>query len=147
MVQVVPDVVRGDDMDIRRYVWITNVPGGRQVDSHLVSGVVFRKNISHKRMSSVYNQPKILMMSCAIEYQVRSFIISKRMSSVYNQPKILMMSCAIEYQVRSFELSIYDRDLLTCLSTLSSNIQRIQRLLAKLYVSLSMFMIQLHRKL
>ena len=57
-------------MDIRQYVWITKVPGGLKTDSHLVSGVVFRKNISHKRMASVYNQPKILMMSCAIEYQV-----------------------------------------------------------------------------
>lgn len=68
--QVVPDVVRGDDMDIRQYVWITKVPGGLKTDSHLVSGVVFRKNVSHKRMASFYKEPKILMMSCAIEYQV-----------------------------------------------------------------------------
>lgn len=67
--KVVPDVRRDDDMDIRTYVWITNVPGGLKKDSHLISGVVFCKNVSHKRMTDYFLQPRILMMSCAIEYQ------------------------------------------------------------------------------
>jgi len=67
--QVVPDV-RRDDMDIRRYVWITKVAGGQKTDCHFVSGVVFRKNVAHKRMSGTFTSPAILMLSCAIEYQV-----------------------------------------------------------------------------
>ncbi|XP_065655744.1 1-phosphatidylinositol 3-phosphate 5-kinase isoform X3 [Hydra vulgaris] len=66
---VVPDVHRDDDMDIRRYVWFTKVPGGLKSDCHLINGVVFPKNVSHKRMNTVFTSPKILMMSCAIEYQ------------------------------------------------------------------------------
>ena len=64
-----PDV-RRDDMDIRRYVWITKVAGGLKTDCHFVSGVVFRKNVAHKRMSGTFTSPAILMLSCAIEYQV-----------------------------------------------------------------------------
>lgn len=68
--QVIPDVRRDDDMDIRHYVWCTKVPGGQKSDSHLVSGVVFPKNVAHKRMNCSFTQPRIMMMSCAIEYQV-----------------------------------------------------------------------------
>ncbi|XP_066922727.1 1-phosphatidylinositol 3-phosphate 5-kinase-like isoform X3 [Clytia hemisphaerica] len=66
--KVVPDV-RRDDMDIRRYVWITKVAGGQKKDCHFISGVVFRKNVAHKRMSGSFTSPSILMLSCAIEYQ------------------------------------------------------------------------------
>lgn len=67
---MIPDVRRDDDMDIRRYVWINKVPGGMKTECHFVSGVVFRKNVAHKRMNDTFMQPAILMMSCAIEYQV-----------------------------------------------------------------------------
>ena len=64
-----PDV-RRDDMDIRRYVWIIKVVGGEKVDCRFISGVVLRKNVAHKRMSDSFTSPSILMLSCAIEYQV-----------------------------------------------------------------------------
>ena len=68
--QVVPDVRREDDMDIRRYVWIKKVPGGQEPDCEVVSGVVFTKNVAHKKMTCHFTQPRILMLGCAIEYQV-----------------------------------------------------------------------------
>ena len=57
-------------MDIRRYVWITKVAGGEKADCSFISGVVLRKNVAHKRMSGSYTSPSILMLGCAIEYQV-----------------------------------------------------------------------------
>lgn len=72
--KVIPDVRRDDDMDIRRYVWFSKAAGGLKSDCHFVSGVVFRKNVAHKRMQDNFMTPSILMMSCAIEYQVRGDI-------------------------------------------------------------------------
>eukprot|EP00794_Sanderia_malayensis_P017724 gene17724-19496_t len=67
--KVVPDARRDDDMDIRRYVWFKKVPVGDVPECQVVSGVVFTKNVVHKKMNSNLTQPRILMLSCAIEYQ------------------------------------------------------------------------------
>eukprot|EP00795_Rhopilema_esculentum_P013781 gene13781-4710_t len=67
--QVVPDVRRDDDMDIRQYVWFKIVPVGDKPECQVVSGVAFPKNVVHKKMTCSFTQPKILMLSCAIEYQ------------------------------------------------------------------------------
>ena len=67
---MVPDVRRDDDMDIRRYVWFKKIPVGDKPDLQVISGVVFPKNVVHKKMNCSFTHPKILMLSCAIEYQV-----------------------------------------------------------------------------
>lgn len=43
---VEPDVQQGDDMDIRHYIKLKKVPGGKPADTSYVSGVVFSKNIA-----------------------------------------------------------------------------------------------------
>ena len=45
-----PDVRRGDDIDIRHYVKLKKVPGGKPGDTSYVSGVVFTKNLALKSM-------------------------------------------------------------------------------------------------
>ena len=71
-VQVTPDVHKDDDMDIREYVKFKKIPGGSKSDCEMISGVVFTKNIANKKMSSVLHHPRILVLSCAIDYQVIS---------------------------------------------------------------------------
>ena len=73
--QVVPDVRRDDDMDIRQYVWFKAVPVGDKPECQVISGVVFTKHVVHKKMTCNFTQPRILMLSCAIEYQVEYFRI------------------------------------------------------------------------
>ena len=68
--QVVPDVRRDDDMDIRQYVWFKSVPVGDKPECQVISGVVFTKHVVHKKMTCNFTQPRILMLTCAIEYQV-----------------------------------------------------------------------------
>ncbi|PNS21803.1 1-phosphatidylinositol 3-phosphate 5-kinase fab1 [Sphaceloma murrayae] len=63
-----PDVQHGDDMDIRNYIKLKKVPGGRPGDTAYVSGVVFSKNIALKGMKRSYVQPRILIVTFAIEY-------------------------------------------------------------------------------
>ncbi|THX15770.1 hypothetical protein D6D13_02122 [Aureobasidium pullulans] len=63
-----PDVQNGDDMDIRNYIKIKKVPGGKPGDTSYVSGVVFSKNIALKDMRRSFVRPRIAIISFAIEY-------------------------------------------------------------------------------
>ncbi|KAF2148717.1 hypothetical protein K461DRAFT_282187 [Myriangium duriaei CBS 260.36] len=63
-----PDVQHGDDMDIRNYIKLKKIPGGRPGDTAYVSGVVFSKNIALKGMRRSYSRPRIVIVTFAIEY-------------------------------------------------------------------------------
>ncbi|KAK5110297.1 hypothetical protein LTR62_006150 [Meristemomyces frigidus] len=65
---VKPDVSRGDDMDIRHYVKLKKIPGGRPGDTSYVSGVVFSKNIALKSMARLLKKPQIAIITFSIEY-------------------------------------------------------------------------------
>jgi 1-phosphatidylinositol-3-phosphate 5-kinase len=64
-----PDVRLGDDIDIRHYVKLKKIPGGRPGDTSYVSGVVFSKNLALKSMPRVISNPRIVIVSFPIEYQ------------------------------------------------------------------------------
>lgn len=65
---VEPDVQRGDDMDIRHYIKLKKIPGGRPSDTSYVSGIVFSKNVALKSMARSTRQPRIAIVTFAIEY-------------------------------------------------------------------------------
>ncbi|KAK1767019.1 hypothetical protein QBC33DRAFT_538934 [Phialemonium atrogriseum] len=68
--EVEPDVRNGDDMDIRHYVKLKKIPGGKPSDTSYVPGVVFTKNLALKSMPRrIFNSPRIVVVSFAIEYQ------------------------------------------------------------------------------
>lgn len=56
-------------MDIRNFVNFKKVPGGQQDDSTIVGGVVFTKNVVHREMASFIENPRVLLLQCAIVYQ------------------------------------------------------------------------------
>ncbi|KAL2755762.1 hypothetical protein ACRALDRAFT_1076753 [Sodiomyces alcalophilus JCM 7366] len=66
---VVPDIRAGDDMDIRHYVKLKKIPGGRPGDTSYVSGVIFTKNLALKSMPRRIVDPRIVLVSFPIEYQ------------------------------------------------------------------------------
>jgi 1-phosphatidylinositol-3-phosphate 5-kinase len=66
--EVDPDVQRGDDIDIRHYVKLKRIPGGRPGDTTYVSGLVFTKNLALKSMSRAVLQPRILIITFPLEY-------------------------------------------------------------------------------
>ena len=66
--EVVPDVQRGDDMDIRHYVKLKKIPGGRPGDTCYVSGLVFTKNLALKSMRRSIPYPNILIITFPLEY-------------------------------------------------------------------------------
>lgn len=65
---VTPDVQRNDDMDIRHYFKLKKIPGGKPGDTSYVSGVVFTKNVALKSMPRSIPQPRIAIVTFAIEY-------------------------------------------------------------------------------
>lgn len=66
---VTPDVAKGEDMDIRHYVKLKRIPGGRPSDTAYVSGVVFTKNLALKSMPRRITNPRIVLVTFPIEYQ------------------------------------------------------------------------------
>lgn len=65
-----PDVrVEGDDLDIRKYIHIKKIPVGQKQDTSLIHGLMFTKNIAHKKMKQQIGNPHILLLRGAIEYQ------------------------------------------------------------------------------
>jgi hypothetical protein len=64
-----PDVRSGDSLDIRPYVKLKVIPGGSLSDNAFINGVVFRKNVSHKKMANEKFNPRLLLLggvSCAV---------------------------------------------------------------------------------
>jgi len=68
-----PDVRSGDSMDIRPYIKLKIITGGKREECAYVDGVVFRKNVSHKKMlnnsDKIKHNPKILILGGGIEFQ------------------------------------------------------------------------------
>ncbi|MCJ1467163.1 1-phosphatidylinositol-3-phosphate 5-kinase [Pseudocyphellaria aurata] len=63
-----PDVLNGDDIDIRHYVKLKKISGGRPGDTSYVSGLVFTKNLALKSMPRSISHPNILILTFALEY-------------------------------------------------------------------------------
>ena len=65
---VSPNVKKGDLLDVRPYVKVKVIPGGSIKDCAYISGVMFRKTVSHKRMAREVLNPKILLLSGGIDF-------------------------------------------------------------------------------
>lgn len=63
------DVRGGDSMDLRDYVKIKHIPGGDPTHSEYITGIVFTKSLSRRSMNHKINNPKILILTFALEYQ------------------------------------------------------------------------------
>ncbi|KAF1913694.1 hypothetical protein BDU57DRAFT_520658 [Ampelomyces quisqualis] len=63
-----PDVDRGDDIDVRNYIKLKKIPGGKPRDTAYVSGVVFSKNVALRSMARNILNPRLVIITFAIEY-------------------------------------------------------------------------------
>ncbi|CAD7014619.1 unnamed protein product [Ceratitis capitata] len=64
-----PEYCTNDLMDIRNYVNIKKIPGGKRNECTIVGGVVFSKNVAHKDMATRVEHPNILLLQCPIVYE------------------------------------------------------------------------------
>ena len=63
------DVYNDDFMDIRHYIKVKKIPGGQKSACSYVSGVIFSKHVTHKKMHLSIRNPRILLLKCAMEFQ------------------------------------------------------------------------------
>ncbi|OCF33504.1 1-phosphatidylinositol-3-phosphate 5-kinase [Kwoniella heveanensis BCC8398] len=63
-----PNVKAGDDIDVRAYVKIKKVPGGKISDSEYVDGIVISKNVAHKAMPRRLVNPRIMVVTFPLDY-------------------------------------------------------------------------------
>ncbi|XP_065919768.1 1-phosphatidylinositol 3-phosphate 5-kinase-like isoform X3 [Dysidea avara] len=66
---VKPDINKGDSMNICDYVQIKKIPGGSKEHSSLIYGIVCSKNVTNKRMQTSFQNPRILLLTCSIEFE------------------------------------------------------------------------------
>ncbi|MCL7043543.1 hypothetical protein MKW94_010909 [Papaver nudicaule] len=64
-----PDTSEGGGMDPGGYVKIKCLACGRRRESVVVKGVVCKKNVSNRRMTSKIQKPRFLILGGALEYQ------------------------------------------------------------------------------
>ena len=65
----------GDLMDIRPYCKLKVIPGGSLKDCAYLSGILFRKHVSHKRMAKEIVNPRIMLLSGGIEFTARKIAL------------------------------------------------------------------------
>jgi 1-phosphatidylinositol-3-phosphate 5-kinase len=67
----------GDSMDVRTYVKIKKIPGGKITQSEYVDGTVITKNLEHKQMPRHMLNPRIMLLTFPIDYhRVESQLVS-----------------------------------------------------------------------
>lgn len=62
--------------DIRNCVKFKKLPGSYTCGAQIIPGVVFSKNIIHSEMTTAAENPKMLLLECAIIYQREKRYIS-----------------------------------------------------------------------
>ncbi|KAL7152320.1 hypothetical protein ABFS83_04G089200 [Erythranthe nasuta] len=64
-----PDMSKGGQMDPGGYVKVKCLASGHRSESMVVKGVVCKKNVAHRRMTSKIEKPRLLILGGALEYQ------------------------------------------------------------------------------
>ncbi|XP_039016949.1 1-phosphatidylinositol-3-phosphate 5-kinase FAB1A-like isoform X2 [Hibiscus syriacus] len=64
-----PDTSKGGGMDPGGYVKVKCIASGHRSESAVVKGVVCKKNVAHRRMTSKIDKPRFLVLGGALEYQ------------------------------------------------------------------------------
>ncbi|ORZ33219.1 phosphatidylinositol-4-phosphate 5-kinase-domain-containing protein [Catenaria anguillulae PL171] len=56
------------DMDVRHLIKFKKIPGGRPSDTQFLSGAVAKKTLAHRKMASVIQSPRIVILGFPLEY-------------------------------------------------------------------------------
>jgi len=62
------DLASGGPLDVHAHVHVKRIPGGRPRDSEFVNGVVFTKNVMHKKMARELANPKVMLLSFPLDF-------------------------------------------------------------------------------
>ncbi|GAB6019595.1 1-phosphatidylinositol-3-phosphate 5-kinase [Chamberlinius hualienensis] len=128
------------EMDIRPSVQIKKIAGGEMSDSTIVTGAVFTKNITHKKMRSCINSPTILLIKSPIIYQRQenkfvslepallqetSYLRNIVAKIIALRPDVVLVESTVSRIAQNFFL---DADITLLLNVKSSVMNRVARL-------------------
>ncbi|KAH7433884.1 hypothetical protein KP509_07G091000 [Ceratopteris richardii] len=85
---VKPDTSLDGGMDPGKYVKIKYVANGKPSESRVVRGVVCKNNVAHKRMTSKFKDPRILILGGSLEFHTKNHLTS--LGPVLKQEEELM---------------------------------------------------------
>ncbi|KAE8689489.1 1-phosphatidylinositol-3-phosphate 5-kinase FAB1A [Hibiscus syriacus] len=71
-----PYTTKGGEMDPGGYVKVKCIASGYRNESMVVKGVVCKKNVAHRRMTSKLEKPRLMILGGALEYQRVSNLLS-----------------------------------------------------------------------
>ncbi|MQL93056.1 hypothetical protein Taro_025686 [Colocasia esculenta] len=71
-----PDTSKGDGMDPGGYLKVKCIACGRRSESMVVRGIVCKKNVAHRRMTTRIEKPHLLILGGALEYQRKANSLS-----------------------------------------------------------------------
>ncbi|CAB0034443.1 unnamed protein product [Trichogramma brassicae] len=57
------------EIDIKRYIKVEKLPGGSIEESHVVSGIMINKDVTHPKMKRYIKNPRIVLLDCPLEYK------------------------------------------------------------------------------
>jgi len=57
------------EVDIKRYARVEKVPGGEIEESEVLDGVMINKDVTHPKMKRRIENPRIVLLDCALEYK------------------------------------------------------------------------------
>ncbi|XVF86982.1 hypothetical protein PTKIN_Ptkin18bG0084200 [Pterospermum kingtungense] len=89
-----PDRSKGGGMDPGGYVKVKCIASGHRGESMVVKGVVCKKNVAHRRMTSKMEKPQLLILGGALEYQRVSNVLSSFDSLLQQEMDYLKMAVA-----------------------------------------------------
>ncbi|KAJ7543726.1 hypothetical protein O6H91_09G050300 [Diphasiastrum complanatum] len=91
---VKPDTTTGGGMDPGGYVKVKCIASGTRSESMVLKGVVCKKQVAHKRMSSEFKNPRLLLLGGALEYQRKSNQLSSLDTLLQQERDYLNMTVA-----------------------------------------------------
>ncbi|XP_044496139.1 1-phosphatidylinositol-3-phosphate 5-kinase FAB1B-like isoform X2 [Mangifera indica] len=89
-----PDMSKNGGMDPGGYVKVKCIASGHRCESMVVKGVVCKKNVAHRQMTSKIEKPRLLILGGALEYQRVSNLLSSFDTLLQQEMDHLKMSVA-----------------------------------------------------
>ncbi|CAI8607812.1 unnamed protein product [Vicia faba] len=89
-----PDMSKGGGMDPAGYSKVKCIARGSRIESVVVKGVVCKKNVAHRRMTSKVDKPRLLILGGALEYQRVTNLLSSVDTLLQQETDHLKMAVA-----------------------------------------------------
>ncbi|OMO70539.1 Zinc finger, FYVE-type [Corchorus capsularis] len=120
-----PDTSRGGGMDPGGYVKVKCIASGRRCESMVIKGIVCKKNVAHRRMTSKMEKPRLLILGGALEYQREMDHLKMAVAKIHaHHPNILLVEKSVSRFAQEYLL---EKDISLVLNIKRPLLERIAR--------------------